>query len=121
MPLRAFESWCVFRGSAACAVIMLGIGPAAIQASAATVPAPANSLVKIVNGKFTVDLDNGWVVYQDLDGSVPPSLRRFVQDPSGSFTATAAVKLKTVGAGPAGNAQFFNVGGITYAPCPAAL
>src|SRR5262249_47944158 len=98
--------------------LLLAAGPAATPALAA--PAPALSVVKIVNGKFTVDVDNGWVVYQDQDGSVAPSLRRFVQAPSGSFTATAAVKLKTAGAGLAGNGAIFNVGGITYAPCPAA-
>src|SRR5262245_30580566 len=109
MPLRASESWCVFRGSAACAVILLGIGPAATPALADAVPAPALSVVKIVNGKFTVDLDNGWVVFQDLAGAVAPTLRRFVQDPSGAFTATPAVKLRTAGAGAAGNGAFFNV------------
>jgi hypothetical protein len=118
MSLRASESSCLFRGSAACAVILLGVGPAAIPALADAVPAPALSLVKIVNGKFTVDIDNGWVVYQDLANAVPPSLRRFVQDPSGAYTATPAVKLKTAGAGPAGNGAFFNVGGIAFASCP---
>ena len=82
--------------------------------------APPNSVVKIVNGKFTVATDNGWVVFQDQDGSSAPSLRRFVQDVSGSFTATPTVKLKTAGAGLSGNGSIFNVGGITFAPCPAA-
>jgi hypothetical protein len=114
MSLRAFRS------SAAAAVLLLAAGPAALPASAAAVPAPATSVFKIVNGKFTVDVDNGWVVYQDLAGAVAPSLRRFVQDPSGSFTAVAAVKLKTAGAGAAGNGAIFNVGGIAFAPCPPA-
>ena len=85
--------------------------------------APANSAVKIVNGKFTVDVDNGWVVYQDDSGTPQlsaPVLRRFIQDLVGSFTATPTVKLKTAGAGSTGNGSIFNVGGITYAPCPAA-
>src|SRR5215831_6722591 len=105
MPVRASVRLCAFRGSAAAAVLLLAAGPAATPASAA---APAGSVVKIVNGKFTVDVDNGWVVYQDQAGAVAPSLRRFVQDPSGVFTATAAVKLKTVGAGAAGNGAIFN-------------
>lgn len=106
--------FCAFRSSAAAAVLLIAATAPALAA------APANSVIKIVNGKFTVDVDNGWVVYQDQDGSSQPSLRRFVQDASGAFTATAAVKLKTVGAGTAGNGAIFNVGGIAYAPCPAA-
>jgi len=106
------------RGTAAIAALMMAVGAGESPAQAAT--APAGSVVKIVNGKFTVDVDNGWVVYQDQDNSSAPTLRRFVQNASGVFTATAAVKLKTVGAGAAGNGSIFNVGGISYAPCPAA-
>jgi hypothetical protein len=98
-------------------VVALGLSTPVLAA------APANSAAKIVNGKFTVDVDNGWVVYQNDSGTVQvdtPTLRRFVQDASGSFTATTAVKLRTAGAGPGGNGSTINVGGITYAPCPAA-
>jgi hypothetical protein len=106
------------RGAVAGSIALLG-GLIGYSLPASAV-APVNSVVKIVNGRFSVDVDNGWVVYQDQDGSSVPALRRFVQDATGVFTASTAVKLKTVGAGPAGNGSLFNVAGITYAPCPAA-
>jgi hypothetical protein len=110
-------------GKSTCAIALL-FGTALGSATPVLAAAPANSAVKIVNGKFTVDVDNGWVVYQDDSGTPQlsnPTLRRFVQDLAGSFTATTTVKLKPAGAGPSpGNGAVINVGGITYAPCPAA-
>jgi hypothetical protein len=82
--------------------------------------APPNSVQKIVNGKYIVDVDNGWVVFQDQTGGSAPSLRRYILDGGGNFTASATVKLKTAGAGAVGNGALFNVGGITFGPCPAA-
>ena len=118
MPSKVFADARLTYGAVAGSIALLGAG--IVYSVPAWALAPANSIVKIVNGKFTVALDNGWVVYQDQDGTVAPTLRRFVQDASGSFSATTAVKLKTVGAGAAGNGSIFNVGGIIYAPCPAA-
>ncbi|HXJ03144.1 MAG TPA: hypothetical protein VNH44_18135 [Micropepsaceae bacterium] len=119
MPFKVLADTRLTYGAVAGSIALLGAGLlCSIPAWAAG--APANSVVKIVNGKFTVALDNGWVVFQDQDNTSAPELRRFVQDPSGSFTATPTVKLKTAGAGAAGNGSIFNVGGITYAPCPAA-
>ncbi|HEX3487408.1 MAG TPA: hypothetical protein VHT51_20295 [Micropepsaceae bacterium] len=118
MPLKVFADARLTYGVVAGSIAALGAG--VVCSVAAVAASPVNSIVKIVNGKFNVDVDNGWVVYQDQAGATAPSLRRFVQDPSGSFTATTAVKLKTAGAGAAGNGSIFNVGGIAYAPCPVA-
>jgi hypothetical protein len=120
MPASAFLRSRATRSLALTPLLALIIAAGPGFSRPAVAAAPVNSAVKIVNGKFLVNLDNGWTVFQDQDGGSAPALRRFVQDPSGAFTATPTVKLKTAGAGLAGNGSLFNVGGITYAPCPAA-
>jgi hypothetical protein len=84
------------------------------QAVAQTVMqlAPAQSVKKVVNGKFAAQVDNGWVIYQGLAGQ--PTLNFYDTDTSGSF------KLKTTGNGLNGNGLLFDAGGIVFGPCPVA-
>jgi len=74
--------------------------------------APAQSVKKVVNGKFAAQVDNGWVIYQGLAGQ--PTLNFYDTDTSGSF------KLKTTGNGLNGNGLLFDAGGIVFGPCPVA-
>src|SRR5215813_2837803 len=97
MPIQAFAHSAV--GSRTVVSIALLTSAALISVSPASAAAPTGSIMKIVNGKFTVAADNGWVVYQDQNGLVAPSLRRYSQNASGVFTAGGGLKLKTVGAG----------------------
>jgi hypothetical protein len=117
MPVQAFTHSAFNRRTVA-AIALTSVALA--LASPASAAAPAGSIAKVVNGKFTVQADNGWVAYQDQSGTVQPSLRRYAQDANGVFTASAALKLKTVGAGLNGNGAIFNLGGVAFAPCPTA-
>src|SRR5262249_1344588 len=52
--------------------------------------------------------------------AVAPSLRRFRLDSDGSFSPSGPVKLKTNGLGVNNAGLIFAVGGVVFAPCPAA-
>jgi hypothetical protein len=104
---RRAAKYCL--AAAACALV----AATSSQAFAQTVMqlAPAQSVKKVVNGKFAAEVDNGWVIYQGLAGQ--PTLNFYDTDSSGSF------KLKTTGNGLNGNGLIFNAGGIVFGPCPA--
>ncbi|HKQ43986.1 MAG TPA: hypothetical protein VJS47_01200 [Rhizomicrobium sp.] len=72
--------------------------------------APETPVKKVVNGKFAVGVDNGWVIYQGLAGQ--PTLNFYDSDTNGTL------KLKTAGFGQNGVGLFFMAGGIVFAPCP---
>jgi len=117
MRIKAFARSAVSGRTVVSIVLVSAVLTGALPASAA---APANSIKKIINSRYPAGVDNGWVVFLDQQGVVAPGLRRFSQDANGVFTASGGVKLRTVGAGLAGNGAVFNVGGITFAPCPTA-
>ena len=102
-----------FKSHSVSAVIALAAVLAGASVSAFADPivllAPATSVKKVVNGKFAAGVDNGWVIYQGLQGQ--PTLSFYDSDSTGSF------KLKTVGNGQMGNGMFFEAGGIVFAPC----
>jgi len=105
---RRAAKYCL--AAAACAVT----AAFSSQAIAQTVMqlAPAQSVKKVVNGKFAAQVDNGWVIYQGLAGQ--PTLNFYDTDTNGSF------KLKTTGNGLNGNGLLFTAGGIVFGPCPVA-
>jgi hypothetical protein len=94
----------------------------ALAALAATTPAmataPAKSILKVVNNKRVAGVDDGWVVYQS--GPLSGAVRRHELNPDGSLTKGASQKLKTAGQGPVNQGAFFDLGGVTFAPCPTA-
>ncbi len=83
---------------------------------AALAAAPANSVKKVVNGKYAVQVDNGWVIYQGFSGQ--PTLNFYDASATGDFNPSGSIKLKPAGAGQSGTGLLFNAGGIVFAPCP---
>src|SRR5437868_14885975 len=102
------------RAAAYCLAACASTAAFSSQANAQTIVqlAPAQSVKKVVNGKFAAQVDNGWVIYQGLAGQ--PTLNFYDTDTSGSF------KLKTTGNGLTGNGLLFDAGGIVFGPCPLA-
>lgn len=102
-----------FQSAALCALgLTFASATAMAEAPAGAVVqlAPAGSVKKVVNGKFAAQVDNGWVIYQGLQGQ--PTLNFYDAGVSGSF------KLKTTGSGLGGTGLLFNAGGVVFAPCP---
>lgn len=101
-----------FQTAALCALALTAASADVLAApeGAVVLLAPAGSVKKVVNGKFAAQVDNGWVIYQGLQGQ--PVLNFYDADASGSF------KLKTTGNGLGGTGLIFNAGGIVFAPCP---
>jgi hypothetical protein len=101
-------------GRAASVCALIAAAAFSSQAFAQTVVqlAPAQSVKKVVNGKFAAEVDNGWVIYQGLQGQ--PTLNFYDTDTSGSF------KLKTTGFGQNNVGLFFDAGGIVFGACPVA-
>jgi uncharacterized membrane protein len=101
-----------FQTAALCALALTAASADALAAPAGAVVllAPAGSVKKVVNGKFAAQVDNGWVIYQGLQGQ--PVLNFYDADATGSF------KLKTTGNGLNGTGLIFNAGGIVFGPCP---
>jgi len=77
--------------------------------------APTNSIKKVVNGKYAVQVDNGWVIFQGFTGQ--PTLNFYDADATGDFNPSGSIKLKPAGQGQSGTGLFFNAGGIAFAPC----
>ena len=80
-------------------------------------PLPNSAIKKIVSGKYTVEADNGWVIFQAVGGTAGTSLRFFNQHADGSYTATGAAKLKIANNTQAA-ARFSTPHGVVFAPCP---
>lgn len=98
-------------GAFAACSLTAAVSTQSAHAQVAVALAPAESVKKVVNGKFAAQVDNGWVIYQGLQGQ--PTLNFYDTDTDGSF------KLKTAGFGQLGVGLFFEAGGIVFAPCPA--
>ena len=109
-PRSSLRTARTFSTVALCA--LAGAAVLSQPASAQTVVqlAPAAAVKKVVNGKFAAEVDNGWVIYQGLQGQ--PTLNFYDTDTTGSF------KLKTTGNGILGNGVIFDAGGIVFGPCP---
>lgn len=101
-----------FQTSAVCALVVAMATASAMAAppGAVVLLAPAGSVKKVVNGKFAAQVDNGWVIYQGVQGQ--PVLNFYDADTTGSF------KLKTNGNGLGGTGLLFEAGGIVFGPCP---
>lgn len=72
---------------------------------------PTNSVKKVVNGKYAVQVDNGWVIYQGFAGQ--PTLDFYNEDTNGNFNPAPSIKLR-----PGTSTAIFDAGGIVFGPCP---
>ena len=105
--LRRMANYC---GVAATCALLVVVSTEQAAAQVAEL-APAQAVKKVVNGKFAAQVDNGWVIYQGLQGQ--PTLNFYDTDTDGSF------KLRTAGFGQLGTGLSFEAGGVVFAPCPA--
>ena len=82
----------------------------------ATATTTTTNIKKVVNGQFSVEVDNGWVIYQGAANN--PTLNFYDTDLNGNFNPSGSIKLKTANAG-TGTGDYFSAGGVVFAPCPA--